>query len=325
MKKKVITGVCGANSYIDNIYFSSQLSNLKIKTSIDLIVLSSEEMDLDLLDAELKQWYRIKSDVRLKKGNFKRKRTYINIFGTISLLYQSKPFNNEYYRPTFLFELHQPDIQMMDQLHSIFIELGISPIVKKIELAWDFYVGYVAGFQEFIEHYLFLKYQRNPSKKRDNTYYTNDLRSSSKGIRVYPRPKDSERKEYVRLELEIHRRKIKDLRITFPIQAHHLDLDYRNFFEFIRLDTEKLYNYMVKKYWKQMGDVNRRRPGFGQLVLRNIESWISCITYEPMMEAVEKLKSKDYGIPGFYRFLVPIVELNMLIQEAADTQRFGLL
>ena len=62
----------------------------------------------------------------------------------------------------------------------------------------------------------------------------------------------------------------------------------------------------------------------GQLVLRQIEEWIRGLTKMPLMKAVEELKSKDYGIPNYSRFLVPMGKLNLLVQDAADTQGFGI-
>jgi hypothetical protein len=227
----------------------------------------------------------------------------------------------------FLFYLHQPSRPVMYQFHAVFRRLGLFPLIKKIELAWDFYVNNVWGFQEMIEQHLFLKHQRSPSKKDRNTYYTNDLRKSVKGVRVYPRPKEFDYRDCVRLELEIHRPKIKKLGIEFPLQAHHLDLDFMNFFEFRMIDLDKIYNYFVKDSGnkRRMAEINSRRAGYGQLGLRHVEDWIRYLAEMPLMEAVELLKSEDYGIPNYARFLVPIGKLNMLVQDAADTQKFGIL
>ena len=312
-----------ANSYTKLIYFYSKDTDLKVKTSIDLIVLSCEESEFTLLDEEFKKYYRIKTDHELKKGNFKRKRVYSNSAGKVDILYQSKEY---FIRPMFLFYLHQPSRSVMCQLHSAFKKLGIYPLVKKIELAWDFYLINVWGFQRVVEQHLFLKHRRSPSLKYKDTFYTNDLRKSVKGIRVYPRPKDSDYKDFVRLELEIHRPKIKKLGIDFPIQAHHLDLDFRNYFEFRMFDLKKLYNYFVRDSGnrRKIAEMNRRRAGMGQLVLRHIEEWIRNLTKMPLMQAVEELKSLDFGIPNYSRFLVPMGQLNLLIQDAADTQGFGI-
>ena len=199
-------------------------------------------------------------------------------------------------------------------------------MVKKVELAWDFYVNNVWGFQEIIEQHLFLKHQRNPSRKFKNTFYTNDLRKSVKGVRVYTKPKEFDYRDCVRLELEIHRPKIKKLGIEFPVQARHLDLDYRNYFEFRMIDLDKIYRYFVmdRSNRRRMAEMNKKRTGWGQLVLRHIEDWIRYLAKMPLMQAVEILKSEDYGIPNYARFLKPIGKLNMLVQEAADTQKFGI-
>ena len=134
-------------------------------------------------------------------------------------------------------------------------------------------------------------------------------------------------KDFVRLELEIHRPKIMKLGITFPIQPNHLDLNFRNYFEFRMIDLDKIYNYFVRDSGnrRRIAEMNSRRAGMGQLVLRHIEDWIRDLARMPLMKAVEILKSDDYGIPNYARFLVPIGKLNLLVQEAADTQKFGIL
>ena len=86
---------------------------------------------------------------------------------------------------------------------------------------------------------------------------------------------------------------------------------------------DKLYNYFVKAYRRKIAEMNRKNPKSGQLVLRHIEDWIRYMTDMPLMKAVEKLKSKDDGIQNYSRFLVPVGNLNMLVQDAADKQRFG--
>jgi hypothetical protein len=201
---------------------------------------------------------------------------------------------------------------------------SIYPLVSKIELAWDFSCVSVWDLHEFLRKHLFLKYQRSPAKRFKNTYYTNDLRRSVKGIRLYPRPIDSEYKDVVRLELEIHRPKIRDLKIAFPITSGDLDLDFRKFFEFGKMDWKKFIAYIVKQNWKHIGRINSKRPGCGDLILRQIES--SCVTWAdmPLMSAVEDLKTKPYGVKNVSRFLVPMYDLNALIEESAVRQRFQL-
>jgi len=325
--KKYINDRLWANSYIEFFYFLPKLTEINIKTNIDLIVLSCEETDFKLLDEELQNYYKVQADHGLSEGNFKRKKVYTNSAGTIDLIYRSKRFDGKFYKPMFLFYVHQPGRSVMYQLDAVFKKLGLFPLVKKIELAWDFYVNNVWGFQEMIEQHLFLRHQRNQSRKVKNTFYTNDLRQSVKGVRVYTRPKEFDYRDCVRLELEIHRQKIKKLGIEFPVQARHLDLDFRNYFEFRMIDLDKIYKYYVRNsgYRKRMVVLNGQLVDMGQLVYVQFQDLVCYLARKPLMQAVEILKSDDYGIPNYSRFLVPIVKLNMLVQEAADTQKFGIL
>jgi hypothetical protein len=271
----------------------------------------------------MKNHFKVCSGYRLPAGKFERKIIYENDHGTIDLLYKPT-VKDAYMKYHFLFILHQPTSEIMSQLDYIFRRSGIYPLVSKIELAWDFSCVSVWDLLEFLRRHLFLKYQRSPAKRFKNTYYTNDLRRSVKGVRLYPRPIDSEDKDVVRLELEIHRPKIQDLKIPFPIRAGDLDLDFRKFFEFRKIDWKKFIAYIVKKNWKHIGRINSNRPGCGDLILRQIES--SCATWAdmPLMSAVEDLKIKPYGIQNISRFFVPMDDLNNLIEESAVKQRFQL-
>ena len=166
---------------------------------------------------ELQKYYKVHDDHWLSEGNFSRKKVFLNSEGVIDLLYRSKRFDGKFYKPMFLFYLHQPGRAVMYQLDAVFIKLRLFPLVKKVELAWDFYVNNVWGFQEIIEQHLFFKHQRNPARKFKNTFYTNDLRTSVKGVRVYPRPKELDYRDCFRVELEIHRPKVNKLGIEFPV------------------------------------------------------------------------------------------------------------
>jgi len=256
-------------------------------------------------------------------------RVYKNHTGTIDLFYL-QVMNGKFTKFQFLMKLHQPGNEMMSTVDAIFKSLGISPIISKIELAWDFFTSNTdCAFElkEFLERHLFLKYQRNSSIRIKDTFYTNDLRNSVKGVRVYLRPKDSQSqyKDHVRLELELHRSKIKQMHIDFPIRPENLDRDFRNYFEFRKWDSQKLYNYMIKENRKQIADANYRKPKSGQLGFRVIESWLRYVCNMPLMQAVEHLKSKEHGVPNYSRFLAPMNELNLLIEESADKQRFQFL
>lgn len=299
--KKYINDRLWANSYIEFSYFYPKLTEINVKTTIDLIVLSCEETDFKLLDEQLQKYYKVQTDHGLPEGNFKRKKVYMNSSGTIDLMYRSKRFDGKFYKPMFLFYLHQPSRSVMYQLDAVFKKLGIFPLVKKIELAWDFYVNNVWGFQEMIEQHLFLRHQRNPSRKYKNTFYTNDLRQSVKGVRVYTRPKEFDYRDCVRLELELHRPKIKNLGIEFPVQAHHLDLDFRNYFEFRMFDLDKIYKYYIRNngYRGRIVVINGQLGDTRDLFYQQYQDLVRYLARKPLMQAVEILKSEDYGIPNY--------------------------
>lgn len=316
-------GSAVANNYIENLNFFFDLTEITINTSIDLIKLSAKGLDFRLIDKQMIKHFSVSSDYRINGGRFQRKKIYEGDHGTIDLLYKPKA-KDAYMKFYFLFVLHQPNRKMMSQFDYAFRRLGMYPVVNKIELAWDFSCVSVWDLLEFLRKHLFLKYQRNPARRFKNTFYSNDLRRSVKGVRLYPRPIDSELKNVVRLELEIHRKKIRDLKIPFPITAPDFDLDFSKFFEFRKIDWNKLIAYLVKKHWRLIGRINSKRPGCGDLILRQFES--SCVTWAdmPLMEAVEDIRSKPYGIKNFSRFFVPMDDLNALIEDSADRQRFQL-
>jgi len=310
-------------SYIENNYFSIEPGELTINTTLDLIILSARGIDLNLIHKKLKKYFKRVNNHWLSKGNFKRKSTYENDHGTFDLIYNPKS-TSVYMEGRFLVILHQPNTEMMGLLDQAFKETSIFPIVNKMELAWDFYGLSVWYLQEFLEQHLFLKYQRSPSRKYKNTFYTNDLRRSVKGVRLYPRPKYSEYKDCVRLELEIHRPKIKKLNIAFPIKASDLDLDFRNYFEYKKIDFRKVMNFLIQRHWKYIGKLNYEMPGQGCLIICQFESACTSWANMPLMEAIEDLRTKPYGIDNYSRFLVPMGDLNMLIEDAAYKQRFQL-
>ena len=211
----------------------------------------------------------------------------------------------------------------MEVFDKIFTDSYISHKLKKIELAWDFYVKGIPAyeFKEAIQKHLCLRYSRRKSFSIETTFYTNNLRKSSKGIRLYPKKIDG--KDVVRLELEMHRSKIRDLKIPFPVTEKSLNVAYTKMFCFKRLDLNKLMNYELKKARHDIAMANIRRPKMGQIILRTIEAYFDHIDSDSLMESLEKLKDKDHGVKGYGRFLVPMDKETDLINEV--TGRLGFL
>jgi hypothetical protein len=315
-----------ANNYIGDFYFPLKIPDFDIKTSVDLIILSGIRAKFSMLDNAMKKHFKVQQDYRSPNVNFRRERVYKNHTGSIRLLYD--PVKNNNYMPyQFLMYLRQPNTEMITLIVRIFRSLGISPLISKIELAWDFYSSTTPGaymLKEYIERHLFLKYQKSPSRKYKDSFYTNDLRKSVKGVRLYLKPIKSDYKDFVRLELELHRTKIKQMGFDFPVTLDQLDRDFRNHFEFRKWDAPKLYRYMINQNRRQIADAKFRSPKSGQLGLRVIESWVRFVCNMPMMKAVEHVKSKAHCVPNYSRFLVPMNEWNLLIEQSANEQRFQL-
>ncbi|CAB5110462.1 hypothetical protein D3OALGA1CA_1993 [Olavius algarvensis associated proteobacterium Delta 3] len=237
-----------------NFIFFFDHKKINIKTSVDAIHLiafrhcPSKFMDI------LNRRYNVIRNVRIKK-DYKRERKYATESGNIRLIYKLRSAN--YGNPSsFQLYLHQPSTISMNNLSNLFAANGINPIVSHLELAWDFFLdGQGLSFlKEYLENHVFLKYQRSHSFKYKDTFYTNDIRKSSKGVRIYWRPKKSFIGNYIRVELELHRRILRNLKINFPIKPQQLDLDYRNYFEFRYLNGRALINYLVRRNLKIAND-----------------------------------------------------------------------
>jgi hypothetical protein len=313
----------GASNYSSYNYFSKQLTEITVKTSIDLVRLKDIQYTSFLrIDKQLNDnGYIVIRDCVPRKSNYKRIRQYEKNKSKIDYLYQHRC--QEIHSTNDVIILHSPDAETMELIDTIFWKTYDTPLIKKIELAWDFYVKGIPAleFKEAIQKYLCLRYSRSKSGSCETTYYTNQIRKSSKGMRLYPKKIDG--KDVVRLELELHRGKIRDLKIPFPITDKSLNHDYSKMFCFKKIDLDKLMKSEVKKNRHDMAMADIRRPKMGQLVLRAIEAYVDHIDSDSLMESTEKLKDKDHGVKNHARFLVDMKKETNLINDVAD--RLGFL
>ena len=210
----------------------------------------------------------------------------------------------------------------MEVIDKILSDLYINPKLMKMELAFDFFVQGISTdeFKDIVRKHLCLRYQRSKSFNYKTTFYTNNIRKSSRGIRLYPKKIDD--KPAVRLELEIHRNKIRDLNIPFPVTDKSLALNYSEIFNFKKIDTERLINYELKKARHDIAMANIRRPKMGQIILRTIDAYVDAVDCDSLMEGVEILKDEDHGVDGYDRFLVDMEKETALINEAVERLGF---
>ena len=259
-----------------------------------------------------KNGFRVISDVKLKKGNYEMKRRYRSIDGRINIDF-FHGFKGSYKgSPTLLLTIHDPFTDLLIYFDQVFKYHQIYPKLSRIEIAFDFYTDNTFEVYNFLQSHLFLKYQKTNSFKKKTTLYTNNVRKSIKGIRLYPKPKKG-KKEFVRLELQLKRSKIRELKLELPLTTIN-QLDLSKFFEFRYLDKDRLLSHFI--WWareriKKMNE-NGRRFKNGDLYIRQLESLTRCYgEQKSFMKIVEVLKSGRFCVvPNFSRFLVPFKEFN---------------
>ena len=192
--------------------------------------------------------------------------------------------------------------------------------MSQLEIAFDFFPEKLFDLYTFLKEHLYLKYSRtDPYGWYETTFYANNLRKSCKGMRIYI--KRLENRRSVRLELLLNREAIRCLGLGFPPALG--SLSFLRYFEFKTLSEDRLRNYMIRQKQDQIAESERRRPGFGGLVICQIDSWISSFfgSEESLMGKIAFLKSKK-GLPNYWRFLDPVEELNTEFIGRVASQRF---
>ncbi len=149
--------------------------------------------------------------------------------------------------PPFFINVHDPNREFIDLLDDSCIHQGLNPKLSKIELAFDFYTDDVHGLFGFLSSCLFMKQQRSkPKKQYETTFYANDVRESSRGLKVYIR-RDRDGRRLVRLELTLKRQPLRRLGIHSLL--HNIDsIDPLSFFSFMFLDDKRLEDYLRWKH-----------------------------------------------------------------------------
>jgi hypothetical protein len=320
------------NSYLTLFYFSPlplPIPSLAIEPSIDFITLTDIENQrrdvvFDLLDANR---FFCESDSQLFKGNYSRKRTYRSEgFGvSVDIFYDEKKQRGA--RKRILVVLRHPVKRAIDFLSSLFRDHGLDPKLSQIEFSYDFIFHDLRALQQFhaiLLRHLFFRYQRSASRYWGTTYYTNNVRKCRReGMRLYPKSWDREPacRQVLRLELLLKREAIRRLGLEWPLEGcKWVDLlrGWDRFFEFRALDHDRLRRYLVRTSKEQIAAVEKRRKGFGGLVVQVIDGWVKGVVGAggSLMEQVEVLKRKDYGVPNYSRFLQPYSALNDAFRSA---------
>lgn len=323
-----------SNNHIDPFYFS----NFFIHKHIDKIQYSSnvnadEKFIFRIIESN---GYKRKSKHKLSKGNYSFKDTYRhpNQIAVVEVIYQLKPEVREAHElkygycrlPAFLITVHDPNQEIINLLSSSCVNRGIKLMVSKIELAYDFYNktgGSRIELYDFLKNHLLLKHSSSkPSENYSTTYYANQLKRSSKGLKVYLRP-DHFNKRLVRLELTLKRQLLRKLKIDPSLKTIDAVNPYR-FFSFMSVDEDKLVDHLK---WKSRrihnNSTSRNKLLHDELIDRHVENYVHGLLLAPfpLMGKIVQLKS-EYGITNYSRFLVPNEDFTQMFIRKLNVRDF---
>ena len=317
--RKAAEGV--PNNYINNIYFP--IPKYNIKTKIDYLTISLRNTDIDkniISNILIVFEFRSVSNKKLDEGSYRFKQSFMNSDNiVIELFYHPK----KQYLPLMQMKIHDPNRELLELLHAIFRYHSIYFNLSDVEVTFDFYTDDVVKLREYLKQHLFLRYQRSNSFPYKTTFYTNNIRKGSKGMRVYSR----QGWNHARMELVMKSQLLKRLNLTLPL--HSIDsLDLSRFFQFMMLDRDKLQRFLIRCNRKQIIEADQRRPGFGNLLRQQINSYVNRVTSddrgddESLMKKVENLRSKKFGIPNHSRFFKPLDEFNVECCRQVSSQNY---
>jgi len=314
-----------SNNHIDVNYFF----NYYILKHIHLIKYSSSINDDEKIIFRIIEsicYKRIKK-VILHKGNYTFKDTYKHDtdITVIDVIYKLK--SEDLGLPACLLAVHDPTEELINFLSASRVYNVITLLVSKIELTYDFFnlSGHERiGLFDFLKSHLLLKNSRSkPYEQYLTTFYANHLRHSSKGLKVYLRP-DHNNKRLVRLELTFKRQLLKKLKINPSLKTID-SVNPSEYFLFMNLDEDKLIDHLKWKSRRTHKCVNPRNKFMhDELIERHVENYVYGFLLEPfsLMGKIVKLKSKESGVKGYSRFLVPNEDFTQRFVEQTAGQAF---
>jgi hypothetical protein len=318
---KMIGTASAHNNYNYNNYFS--FPRFSLLTSIDLVILNFKEADdkeflFSILTAH---GYECISDYKIEDDLYGMIRTYRSGFDGSHIQILHYPNKRCPYLPSFRWRIHTPDIETVMLLDSIFKFHEIVPVLSATEVTFDFYTGEVWLLFHFLKFHLYHRHRRSqPVRQYESTCYSNDLRASSSGIKIYLKPEERPFR-FVRLELTLKRAVLKKLNLEFPLS--NIDqLDLSKHFIFKSLKEEGLKEHLLWKQRESIQKAEQKRKGFGGVISRQIESWLDvCISDKSLMEKVDALKKKA-RMSNYSRFFKPHNEFTAEFMAQVARQQF---
>jgi len=141
-------------------------------------------------------------------------------------------------------------------------------------------------------------------------------------MRIYTRPESN----HVRMEVTLKSQLLKRLGLSFPLDSID-SLDLTRFFSFKFVDQERLRKYLIWSNRELIEKIDQKCPGFGNLVICQIQSLINSIVLDdhgnatPLMDQVRGFRLNN-SIPTFSRFLHPIDDFSKEFTIKVSGQKF---
>ena len=257
------------------------------------------------------------------------------------LLYNTDPFNGvPKYLPDAMIIIDDLDDKIIRAMDVILSKLGYEVKVSSIEIAFDFYTQYTAEIDFFLQHHLYLFNQSNQPTKDgkirgafafETTKYTNSERTSTKGMKIYPKEDEVTKEPFIRLELTIKRGILKNKALPFPFTSLKT-LNLPKIFGFRTLDCEALMKTLKNRRKDDIALMNEKKPNsnIGSLLESDIRNTILLLFNDPealiigekgdkidticmLMKKVQALKKQgDYAamLRSYNRFLKPVEDFE---------------
>ena len=275
MESKTMNKTSNRTENNNNIDFLYILSKSTIKPHIDRIYFSCkvfrDKPEEKLFSVLEENNYKCTEDTYTNGGAYKLIKMFeSSISGIkISILYK----RNKDYRfcPRIGIIIYKPDLKTVKWFDSICNSLGFETTLSHVELALDIST-YSYNMEEFFQNHLVLKYHRGDScfyGENGETYYIGNKWKNTKSIIIYSRPKNSIKKDLLRVEFRFNRKFLKSREINLDSLEKINDLDLTKLISFKELNKQKLTKHLL---WSQKSQLallpEAKRKQFERLLNR---------------------------------------------------------
>lgn len=278
--------------FSDSSQFHSHFSDLNLKISTDFITISIKiDCHEQLFEFLHYLGYQTIQDGYDNGPTYRRRRFVKHVmYPQMSIGISYKRYSYMYNRPAISLTLFRPTKTLIQCLDQFLIDLGITANVSKVELPLDFSCIYHEDLYDFLCKQQHLKNQRKSSFYIKSTFYSNDLRSGSRGTRLYIKRIGNDL--FVRFELVLGQGPLRKYNVNWP--PYNIDdIDIFKILSFVRFDTDYLHN-LLRKYYDS---VSASDPVSDEIISEVIDHLLSI----PVLQAVDFLKHNN--IPNYGRTL----------------------